>query len=820
MNVTGYAIATGPTRGTATLSGRIVTYTPAASFSGGTDTFTYTATNAGGTSAPATVTVTVLAPGVPVVAAKSANTTYNTATAIHRSGSSTGAILTALPVASAPAHGSATVSGSIVTYTPASGFSGTDTFTYKAANAGGTSAPATITVTVAGPGTPVGPANAPTPPYHPAAAIALSGAITGPNGTAGTGAAGPAHGTATASGTVVTYTPTVTFFGGTDTFTFTATNGSGVSAPATVTVTVAAPDFAFTPKSGPLTAGTVGQSYTQRISASGGKAPYTYSVIRGALPVGLTLAPKVGTISGTPTTSGNASVTLQAKDANGATSTAAYTITITAPTLIVPSTSVSVPAMGGPVTVDLTANATGGPFTGAKLLSLSPPNAGTAVITLGDTASSSDQIVAQLVQAGHYKLKFTPSPSFSGTAVATFTLSNAASTSAPATVTFTVAPRRDPSKDAEVVGLVNAQVEAAKRFADTQIFNFNDRLEALHDPNCSTNDWGLGVHDSRGLADNAHTDPLPDHDLDPLAHTPAGGAGGRDTGRKSGGRDRCSTFANGSLAFWAGGFVNFGTNMLNGGNGYDYTTTGMSAGVDYRINPFLAVGAGFGYGSDDSRIGTNGTRSDGDVYDAVGYASYHPTRSTFIDALVGYGRLGFDSQRFVTDTGGFALGRRDGDQVFGSVTGGYEYQRNAFLVSPYLRVTASHSVLDSFTEFGAGSEDLRYGAQSVDAVTSFLGIRANYKFLTDWGSIVPELRLEYGHDFAGNSSVALSYADLGGSQAYNLQTTGLGSDFMTLGLRTLVALDDDKSLDFEYRTSFFQQRTMPQQLRLGLDKKF
>lgn len=45
------------------------------------------------------------------------------------------------------------------------------------------------------------------------------------------------HGTVTASGTSVTYTPTVGY-AGTDSFTYTATNSAGTSAPATVTVTV------------------------------------------------------------------------------------------------------------------------------------------------------------------------------------------------------------------------------------------------------------------------------------------------------------------------------------------------------------------------------------------------------------------------------------------------------------------------------------------------------------------------------------------------------------------------------------------------------
>ena len=42
-----------------------------------------------------------------------------------------------------------------------------------------------------------------------------------------------------------------------------------------------------------------------------------------------------------------------------------------------------------------------------------------------------------------------------------------------------VRARSDPTKDPDVVGLINAQMAAAQRFSNTQIANFNERLEAL-----------------------------------------------------------------------------------------------------------------------------------------------------------------------------------------------------------------------------------------------------------------------------------------------------------------------------------------------------
>lgn len=54
----------------------------------------------------------------------------------------------------------------------------------------------------------------------------------------------------------------------------------------------------------PLPAGTRGQAYTTTLQATGGRPPYVWSVVAGALPAGLALTPATGQLGGTPTTAG------------------------------------------------------------------------------------------------------------------------------------------------------------------------------------------------------------------------------------------------------------------------------------------------------------------------------------------------------------------------------------------------------------------------------------------------------------------------------------------------------------------------------------
>jgi hypothetical protein len=78
-----------------------------------------------------------------------------------------------------------------------------------------------------------------------------------------------------------------------------------------------------------LAGGTTGSSYSQTLAASGGTAPYGWSLVAGlgTLPAGLTLNSN-GTITGTPTTAGSSSFTVRVTDSQSATAQRAFTINV------------------------------------------------------------------------------------------------------------------------------------------------------------------------------------------------------------------------------------------------------------------------------------------------------------------------------------------------------------------------------------------------------------------------------------------------------------------------------------------------------------
>ncbi len=78
---------------------------------------------------------------------------------------------------------------------------------------------------------------------------------------------------------------------------------------------------------GALPNGTMGAPYSQTVGASGGVAPYMFSVSSGAPPTGLALAAS-GTLSGIPVVVGAFNFTVSAADANGCTGSSQYVVGI------------------------------------------------------------------------------------------------------------------------------------------------------------------------------------------------------------------------------------------------------------------------------------------------------------------------------------------------------------------------------------------------------------------------------------------------------------------------------------------------------------
>jgi large repetitive protein len=411
--------------GSASMNGAtgVITFTPAAGFSGAVPTFHYVVTDVSAlVSAPATIDLTVNEPAGPAAANDSYTTTANTP--INQA--SAGGLLTndtgtGLTVTSntTPANGTVTTTanGSFV-YTPTTGYSGPDSFNYtdtdaynrtSSATASFTVNPVAMDVTGSGPGPG---AVLATPPAPTGTGPFTYQLVTTPPAGDGTTTMNPTTG-------VITFTPAAGFHGTVPTFTYTVTDASDdVSAAADINLTVGLP----TPPVADDVSGTTPANtpITLTPAAPTGTGPFTFAL--ATLPSAsdgiATIDPTTGAVTFTP-----------AHDFSGIVPSFTYTATdvddqASAPADIsIDVTPLDAPASGSgpaghPVTVQPPAPVGTGPFTYALVPGSLPP-AADGTVTIDPTTGA---------------ITFTPAPGFTGDTTVEYTVTDADGLTSPAAV--------------------------------------------------------------------------------------------------------------------------------------------------------------------------------------------------------------------------------------------------------------------------------------------------------------------------------------------------------------------------------------------------
>lgn len=328
---------------------------------------------------------------------------------------------------------------------------------------------------------------------------------------------------------------------------------------------------------------------------------------------------------------------------------------------------------------------------------------------------------------------------------------------------------------------VVSQGKALLNGAERQVSNVRARLNKLRS---SDGDRGLDVSDIElNILDAAIPSAVTGDVL--------GGAAGDDIDSLFE-ETRWGAFANGEYAF---GDKNRGDDRApgSGDRNFDFNSKGLTVGADYRFpgEKFIA-GAALGYKDFEAEFSSQGGGTSNKGYNFSVYGTYLLSEKSYFDAIISYGKNKIDSTRpinngaiingvFVAGDPAFANGNPDASETSISVGGGYDFQLDEWTLTPYGRVDYTKGTVEAYQEESSVGEETPglYGIdeQTLESLSSSLGIKASRVISTSSGVYVPQASIEWKHEFKERDLISGQALHLVEEQQLEDGGIGVAADF-------------------------------------------
>ena len=292
----------------------------------------------------------------------------------------------------------------------------------------------------------------------------------------------------------------------------------------------------------------------------------------------------------------------------------------------------------------------------------------------------------------------------------------------------------NPLNEKDVVGLIEAQLETAERMIQHSTAPVLKRME-----------WLRRHRDENNLSHQGVKLKFVNSTLTDIANT-----------------FNLSSFVNNTSdifgddwAIWSEGSVTIGEideNTFSSIKGIK--SSGITIGIDKIVDKNQMYGAAFRIENDDNDIGTSGTKLDTDGYSLSLYGTFPFSDKTYIDSTLGIGLLRTDLTR--KHDSGTLSGKRKGEQVFGSILYGAEFNNNQLTLSPYGRLDAGYTKLKSYSDSGTVAA-INYNEQKIKTARASIGLLVDDEVRIREITFMPNARIEYGKDLIDSSDAIVSY---------------------------------------------------------------
>ena len=213
---------------------------------------------------------------------------------------------------------------------------------------------------------------------------------------------------------------------------------------------------------------------------------------------------------------------------------------------------------------------------------------------------------------------------------------------------------------------------------------------------------------------------------------------------------------------------------INGdGNGksYDFTTGGVSLGLDYRLTKNIAVGFSLGYARTWTNLIGNGN-IDVNSGRAGIYATYFQG-GFYLGGYAGGAYSSYDARRDAL--GGEASGSTSSGEFDGYAGAGYDFHCGRLTFGPIASLAYTYVGLSAYTESGS-LDPLQIVSQSQDSLRTNLGMRGSYACKAGRVQLSPSLRASWQHEFLYSAQPIDSQFASGAGGIFTVQGPTLGHD--------------------------------------------
>jgi autotransporter-associated beta strand protein len=194
---------------------------------------------------------------------------------------------------------------------------------------------------------------------------------------------------------------------------------------------------------------------------------------------------------------------------------------------------------------------------------------------------------------------------------------------------------------------------------------------------------------------------------------------------------------------WATGFGDFVSVDSDGGaQGYNFTTGGVSLGLDYRITDSLAIGVMGDYSHTWTSLQPSG-HIDVDSGRGGLYATWY-SHGFYLNGAIYGGHNNYDSSR--AGLGGLATGGTEGSEWSTFASGGYDFHFGALTAGPLASLQYTSVHIDGFSEKGSLAP-LAIHSDSAESLRSDVGFRLFYPWQIGKVVLEPSLKAAWEHEY-------------------------------------------------------------------------